>query len=137
MTFIEIILGAIIAAAAIFFFRGISGSALKRFFGWTLVGAAAVYIAFSLFGLFVGTASLTWFGVEVLGLLIYGAFAYLGIKRSVWFLAAGWALHVFWDVGLHFSETILFVPGFYPGACIGFDLAFAAYILYRFYLRYK
>lgn len=79
-------------------------------------------------------ADFKWLLIELGGVLIYGIFAYLGVKITPWFLAIGWATHVIWDVALHWSEGIEFVPAFYPTACIGFDLIFAAFIVYRFFI---
>jgi len=137
MLFIEIIVGGLLAIGVLTLYRQLSDKSFKIFFAKTLILAAAIYLGFALFGLVVRTASFNWLLVEIFGLGIYLAFAYVGLKKSAMFLALGWAAHVIWDVGLHFSENVAFVPDFYPTACIGFDLVFAAYIFYRFYLSYK
>jgi len=43
---------------------------------------------------------------------------------------SGWALHPLWDAGLHDHST-QFVPHWYIGACIGFDLLVAVYLASR------
>ena len=65
--------------------------------------------------------------IELSGVPIYAVFAWLGLKKSGWVLAVGWALHPLWDAGLHDYATP-FVPHFYIGGCIGFDLLVAGYI---------
>jgi hypothetical protein len=38
----------------------------------------------------------------LLGVVVYGAMGWIGLRRSLWWLAAAWALHTVWDVGLHY-----------------------------------
>ena len=137
MLVIETILGGIAAVGVLSVYKNASDLSLRSFFAGTLTLAALIYVGFALFGLVTGTASANWFLVELIGLAIYFAFAYLGFKKSAALLAVGWALHVVWDLAFHSSGTVDFVPTFYPGVCLGFDLTFAAYIFYRFYLRYR
>jgi len=55
--------------------------------------------------------------------------ALLGLRGSPYWLAAGWALHPLWDVGLHYiGPGHSFAPMTYAIACISFDLVVAAYI---------
>ena len=136
MLFIEIIIGIILAAAVVFAFRKMKDERFAKFFAGSLIIAALIYVGFATFGVFIGEATANWILIEIGGFFLYSVFAYLGIKLSEWFLAIGWATHVLWDVGLHFGEaTASFVPDFYPPVCIGFDLAIAVYIVYRFYFR--
>ncbi|NJR51199.1 MAG: hypothetical protein HC780_18105 [Leptolyngbyaceae cyanobacterium CSU_1_3] len=91
-----------------------------------LLIAASIYLGFGI----AGGANTPWLVAETLGMGIYGAFALLGWRYSVWWLALGWALHPAWDAGLHLlSEAGAFVPMWYTIACIGFDLAVAASIV--------
>ena len=137
MFFVEIIIGALIAAGILYFYSGGSEKTLRSFFAGTLTVAALIYVGFALYGSAVGSASTGWILVELIGLAIYFAFAYFGFKKSAMLLSLGWALHVVWDVALHSSTGVLFVPGFYPSMCLGFDLVFATYIFYRFQLSYR
>lgn len=86
--------------------------------------AAWIYVGFAVWG----GAGLDWLGIELAGVAVYGALAWAGRSRSVW-LAVGWALHVLWDVLLHGGHGMAFVPTWYPPACLGFDVAVAAYWL--------
>jgi hypothetical protein len=62
----------------------------------------------------------------------YGALGLLGLRRSAWWLATGWALHPAWDIALHYSGPgHTFAPGWYAVACVGFDLAAAGAIAYE------
>ncbi len=131
---VEIVLGAVLAAVIIYYYRGLSEIGARKFFANTLVLAALIYVGFALVGLSLGRSSIGWLLIEFLGVAIYLVFARFGLRRTAWFLALGWAFHIFWDIGLHFSDKVMFVPGFYPSVCIGFDLVFAVYIAYRFCL---
>jgi hypothetical protein len=67
--------------------------------------------------------------VEAFGVLLFGLLAWLGLRRSLWWLSIGWLGHVAWDVGLHLDRTLAAVPAWYPLFCVGFDLVVAGYLL--------
>jgi hypothetical protein len=123
---VVIIAGAILAVGLVLIARR-DGSYRKekRVYSLGLIVAALIYVGF---GIFSGSA--WWNLTELGGVLIYAAFAVLGLRRSGWFLSAGWALHVLWDVALHGRQTD-FVPYWYQMLCIGFDLLLAGYIGFR------
>jgi hypothetical protein len=69
----------------------------------------------------------SWVWVELLGLALFAAFAALGLKYSLWFLAIGIAGHgVGWD-SWHY-ENSAYIPNWYALACLLVDLALAAYV---------
>jgi hypothetical protein len=91
-----------------------------------LVVAALIYVGFAV----VGKASAFWILLELGGVFFYGGLAWLGFKKSSWWLAVGWAFHVAWDVVLHqFASGSGFTPAWYPPVCIGFDLVVAFAVL--------
>jgi Family of unknown function (DUF6010) len=94
----------------------------KQIYAIGLVVVPLIYVGFGLF-----SDSLGWIIAELMGVPIYALFAWLGLKKSGWFLAAGWALHMLWDAGLHGVSTP-FVPHWYIAGCLGFDLLVAAYV---------
>ncbi len=95
-----------------------------------LIVTALLYVVFALGG----GASAGWSALEVVGVLPFGVFAWLGLRASSVWLALGWAAHVSWDVGLHIGAGApAFVPTFFPMFCIGFDLLVAGYIGARAY----
>ena len=125
-TLIEIVIGVFLAIGFILLVRRSRSSAgEKRSFAIGLVVVALIYVGFGLF-----SGSLKWMLIELAGVPIYAVFAWLGLKKSGWFLAVGWALHPLWDACLHDSSTA-FVPHWYIGGCIGFDLLVAGYIALR------
>jgi hypothetical protein len=69
--------------------------------------------------------------LESLGVLAFGAVAYLAVRRrSTTLVALGWALHPLWDVALHTTGAgAAYTPAGYVVACIGFDLLLAAMIV--------
>ena len=125
-TLIEIVIGIALAVGFILLVRR-SGryTREKRSLAIGLVVAALIYVGFGMF-----SGSLRWMLIELSGVPIYAVFAWLGLRKSGWFLAAGWALHPLWDAGLHDYST-QFVPHWYINGCIGFDLLAAAYIALR------
>jgi hypothetical protein len=123
---IEIVVGGLLAIGFILLVRRSGGyTKEKRIFAIGLVVAALIYVGFGLF-----SGSIGWMLIELAGVPIYAAFAWPGLKKSGWFLAAGWALHPLWDAGLHGISTPC-VPHWYIGGCIGFDLLVAGYIGFR------
>jgi hypothetical protein len=121
--FIEFVVGVVLATGFVLLVRW-SGSFTKEkhLLAIGLVVTALTYVVFGL-----SSDSSGWIITELAGVAIFAIFAWLGLRRSGWFLAIGWALHPAWDAGLHGYATP-FVPHWYIGACIGFDLLVAFYI---------
>jgi len=87
--------------------------------------AALVYIVFAIRA---GENSF-WIVGELVGVSIYGTMGLLGLRGSPLWLAAGWALHPLWDVGLHyFGPGHSFAPISYTIPCVSFDLLVGGYI---------
>ena len=125
-TTISVIIGVVLAIALILLARRSGNYAKeKRIYAIGLVVAALVYVGFGLF-----SDSIQWKMIELIGVPVYALFAWLGLKKSGWFLALGWALHVFWDASLHGTSTP-FVPSWYIGLCLGFDVLVAGYLAAR------
>jgi hypothetical protein len=97
-------------------------------FGLLLV-AAGIYVVFALRA----RAGAAWVMTELIGVALYGAIGGKGLRGSLWWLAAAWALHPVWDLGLHYFGPGRWVapPLRYPIPCLGFDLIVAAYLAYR------
>ena len=123
MLFVGAVNGAVVAGLAHLF---------RRYMPWVLssvlVMAAALYVMFAV----MARMPWTWLAVESAGVVLFGAFAVLGLRRSWWWLAAGWALHPVWDIALHyFGPGDAFAPDWYTVPCFSYDLAVAAYLAYR------
>jgi hypothetical protein len=70
-----------------------------------------------------------WVVIESVGVALFGGMGLLGLRGSLWWLVAAWALHPLWDVGLHYvGPGRPFAPETYTIACLSFDLLVAAYI---------
>ena len=115
-------LGVVLALPYLLYARRVRNR--RRVFGIGLVAAAFIYV---LFAVFAGTQRDLL--VESSGVVLFGALAVLGIRRSAWFLALGWAAHVGWDLLLHPVDVSSYAPWWYPVTCIGFDLVVAGAIL--------
>ena len=120
-----------VAYAAIFIIVGLVIYRFAGEFAWRsflvlfLFIAAGLYIVFSVRA---GEGTL-WVVGELVGVAIFGGMALLGLRGSLWWIVAGWALHPLWDVGLHFlGPGRSFAPETYTIACLSFDLLVAAYI---------
>src|ERR687894_1653063 len=127
--------GAIFATVAVIvpafllsrFTRDIIGRSVLVIF---LVIAAGAYFGFATTGReLVGTDQI-WILVELIQAIVFGAIGLLGLRGSPYWLAAGWALHPFWDVVLHYmGPGHAFTPWTYAIACVSFDWIVAIYIV--------
>jgi hypothetical protein len=92
-----------------------------------LIVAALAYIMFA----YRTSQDLGWLLIELGGVAIYGTMGIVGIRRSTWWLVAGWALHPVWDIALHFfGPGHTFAPITYTIPCLSFDLWVAALIAF-------
>jgi hypothetical protein len=97
----------------------------RSFLVFFLLIAAGLYIVFAVRA----GKSAVWVMGELVGVAIFGGVGLLGLRGSLWWLVAVWALHPLWDVGLHYvGPGRSFAPETYTIACVSFDLLVAAYI---------
>ncbi|MCE3555561.1 hypothetical protein LWC33_29465 [Pseudonocardia sp. RS11V-5] len=90
-----------------------------------LIAAAVFYVVFAARE----DAGTAWLAGEVLGIVLYGGMAVLGVRGSYWWLVAGWALHPVWDIVLHnIGPGRAFAPEAYTISCLSWDLVVAAAI---------
>jgi hypothetical protein len=122
------LLGAVAGVATIAFLvvlrrRGERGSVMeRRILALFLAGMPVVYVASWLVSRQPG-----WLLPEVVGLIVFGALALLGLRGSPWFLAVGILCHgVFWDAWHYWHTT--FIPSWYVVACLLTDVALGAYV---------
>lgn len=125
---IEIIIGILAAIGLILFVRKMYPHKMGLVWQQGLVIAALIYVGFAIVG-----QDFEWVKIELLGVLFYGTLAWLATKKSILFLSLGWGLHVFWDLLLHPNGHPGYVPAWYPGTCLGFDLIIAGYFLWYFF----
>lgn len=116
------LLGAMLAVP--YAIRASRPSASRLWFGIGLSIAALVYVILAAVR---GSSESLW--LELGGLALFSAAAWVGV---VWFpvvLAAGWALHVAWDLLLHPVHASGYAPWWYPVLCIGFDFFVAGFLV--------
>ncbi len=56
-------------------------------------------------------------------------FAYYGVKKSLYFLAAGYFLHGSWDLAYHLFADSNLIPPHYDFFCLSIDFTIGFYIL--------
>ncbi len=98
----------------------------RRAFAIGLVVAALVYVVAAAIRL--NVAALL---IEGPALIAFGVVAVAGDRRWPALLAAGWALHVAWDVVPHVLIQQSYIGAWYPMLCISFDLVVAGYVGWR------
>jgi hypothetical protein len=96
---------------------------------WLFIAAGA-YFGFATLGRDVVDTSPIWMLVEIAQVIVFGTLALLGLRGSSYWIAAGWALHPFWDIVVHYiGPGHSFTPWTYAIACISFDWVVALYIV--------
>lgn len=118
-----ILLGAVAALVAATISRHRGLASFRRVWAVGLAVAAAIYVAFA--ALAGGAAALA---IEAVGLLVFGAIAWLGARRWPSLVALGWMAHAGWDLALHPPVSGSWAPEWYPPLCVGFDLVVAGYL---------
>ena len=94
-----------------------------------LIMAAGSYQGFAIMASNLLGAGPIWAPVELVGGVVFGTMALLGLRGLPWWLAAGWAAHPIWDIVLHyFGPGSSFAPEPYVIACVSYDWLVAAYI---------
>lgn len=117
-TVIELIVGVVLAFTFLLWTRA-QPDAGRRLYAIGLAVTALIYVAFPV----IGGADSRSLGLEAVGLLLYGAAAWIGFRKSTALLALGWALHSVWDVALHLQGAgAAYTPDWYPWGCTSFDL---------------
>src|SRR5918998_1646044 len=109
------------------FARDIIGRSVLVIF---LVIAAGAYFGFATVGRELVGTDQVWILIELAQAIVFGAIGLLGLRGSPYWIAAGWALHPFWDVVLHYiGPGHAFTPWTYAIACVSFDWLVAIYIV--------
>ena len=117
--------GANLALVAFLLSRLVREVAGRALLAAILIVAAVIYEVFAARA----GASTSWLIGELAGIAIFGGMGLLGVRRSPWWLAAGWALHPVWDILLHYvGPGHSFAPETYTIPCLTFDLAVAGYV---------
>jgi len=93
-----------VAYAAIFIVVALLISRFAGELAWRSFLVLFLFIAAGLYVVFAIRAGegIAWMVGELVGVAIFGGMALLGLRSSVWWIVAGWALHPLWDVGLHY-----------------------------------
>ncbi len=125
MSALQIVIGAVLALPLVLWAR--SRRSEDKIYAQGLAVAALVYVVFVL----AARAGVGALVTELIGVALFGTVAWLGWRRASLWLAAGWAVHVGWDLLLHPLTAGGYAPPWYVRACVGFDLVVAAWIALR------
>ena len=129
---LEIIIGIVAAAFLLFLYRNLPTKKSISLWENGLIIAAIIYVVFAIIG-----RNWTWLPYEIMGVGIYGVAVLLSRKFSPVWLGIGWVLHVLWDLLLHPNGHSGYVPDWYPGVCLGFDLMIGGYVFWLLFKRKK
>ena len=114
----------IVLAFAVCIFALLTGFDRGRVFYSTMVIVVAhYYILFATMG-----APKSVLLIESAGAAVFIILALFGFKKSLWVIAAALAGHGVYDFFHHFLIHDLGVPVWWPGFCLSFDIAAAAFL---------
>ena len=123
---IGLLAGVALSLALVHFARRKGPGSAQRIYAVGLFIAAVVYVGLAM----AGRASFQWLTLETLGVVLFGAAAFAGVRRWPVVLAVGWSAHVAWDVILHLDGPgAAYTPAWYPWLCVSFDLVVAGAVL--------
>lgn len=121
---LQIVAGGMLATGLLFCIKRFNTRIKLRIAILALVIAAVVYVLFALL-----TRNQLFITIELVGLMFFLLLVWMGYQYSFWFIAMGWLLHVFWDLGLHPAQTAPYIPQWYTWLCVGFDIIIALYLV--------
>lgn len=114
----------ITAAVAVGLFASVVGFDKERgFYPVVLIVIAALYLLFA--AMAKSTGSLV---AEAAAALVFVVLATLGFHKTPWLVVAGLALHGVFDFFHHAVIANPGVPEWWPGWCLAYDVAAAAYL---------
>lgn len=129
--FVQLLIGGAINGAILVLLAMAAPRLTRQILFAVLVFAAVMYVVFT-----IGTAGASmWMWIEIMGIAMYAAMGWRGLKGSPWWLVAGWAAHPVWDIALHFvGPGHTFAPVDYTIPCLTYDIAVAAIYAVRLLL---
>ena len=112
------------AAAVVGLFASVIGFDRERsFYPVVLIVIAGLYLLFAAMSGSTGVLI-----AEALPALLFVAVAAIGFRKTPWLVVAGLALHGVFDFFHHEVITNPGVPVWWPGWCLAYDVAAAAYL---------
>jgi hypothetical protein len=122
---VEYLVGIILAAAVAAFARVTGFDRERSFYATVLIVVASYYILFAAIA-----ESHHAIHVEVLGVLVFTFIAVVGYQRDSRYIAAGLIGHGLFDFVHHRFVSNPGVPVWWPGFCLGFDVAVGAWLFF-------
>jgi vacuolar-type H+-ATPase subunit I/STV1 len=124
---LALIIGILLGLGSIMFSRLLKGLDERTFYALILSAIGALYVGFS----WTDISSLI---INIIQCFFFGALAYFGIKKSVYFLATGFILHGIFDIAYSFFPGSRLIPPHYDLFCISVDWVIGFYL---FLIKYK
>lgn len=94
----------------------------KLIYGLTLTGIGFLYVGYT-------WSDLPSLIITSIQAIVFVAFSYYGIKRSMYILAIGFFLHGIWDLAYHPFDKPGLIPPQYDVFCLTIDFVIGIYLL--------
>jgi hypothetical protein len=94
----------------------------KAIYGLILSGIGFLYVGFA-------WTDLKALVINSIQAIVFLLFAYYGIKKSIYILAAGYFLHGCWDIAYNLFGASGLIPSHYDLFCSSLDFTIAVYIM--------
>lgn len=118
----SIIIGISSGLLIILLFNILKGFDKKLIYGLILCGIGFLYVGFA----WTDISSLIITAVQAIFFLF---FAYYGVKRNLYFLAAGYFLHGLWDIMYDLLRLPNLIPPHYDLFCLSIDFTIGIYLV--------
>jgi hypothetical protein len=119
----EYLIGVLLALATGGFATAVGFDRSRAFYPVILIVIASYYCLFAVMG---GSNTALWQDTAVAAL--FAGTAIVGFRTSLWLIVAALAAHGAMDLAHHHFVSNTGVPTWWPGFCLAFDIAAAAYL---------
>ena len=102
----------------------------KLIYGLVLSGIGFLYVGYT-------WMDFTSISINIIQAIIFTLLSYFGIRKNMYYLAAGYFLHGLWDFVYHFIADPKLLPPHYDMFCSTIDFLIGFYLLWVQYQLYK
>jgi hypothetical protein len=94
----------------------------KIIYGLVLTGIGFLYVGYT-------WMDITAVSINIVQAIFFMFLAYYGIKKDMYFMAAGYFLHGLWDLAYHLFANSRLIPPHYDIFCLSADFTIGFYLL--------
>ncbi|CAN5390612.1 hypothetical protein BH10BAC3_BH10BAC3_19870 [soil metagenome] len=127
---IAVIIGVSLGCLVIFLFSLLKGFSQSVVYGLILAGIGFLYVGFT-------WSNMKELVITIVQAIVFFFISYYGIKKNIYFLAAGYFLHGTWDLAYNLFPNANLIPPHYDLFCLSIDFTMGFYLLLYQYRQKK